>query len=113
MRLIRTISKNQSKWIRGVNPPVKGNYLVTFLRQDEEISQIYKDLHQGAHLNRLTYDPENNYWYNRKSIVYHKGIKIVVSSSLFYDIVWWDEYGYFNEPHKLKIKFPNDRKENK
>jgi hypothetical protein len=113
MSLVRTIPKNQSKWIRGIAPPIRGNYLIAFLRPDEDISQIYEDLNKGSYLNRLTYSPENNYWFHKDGIVWYRDIKIQASSNITYDILWWDEYGYFNEPYKLKIKFPNDREENK
>lgn len=99
---------NKNKWIRGVTPPVQGNYLVAFLKPDEDISQLYRDLRFGAYLNRLTYNPSNNCWFTKEGIVSYRDVKIPVNSNFHYDLLWWDEYGFFDQPRKLKIKFPKN-----
>lgn len=108
MSLVRNKPTNQSKWIRGMLPPVKGNYLVYFLRNGENISTIYKDLkNQGVYLDRFDYDPSGYTW-SKNGSASHYGSKIEVTKELYYDIVWWDEYNYFGEIRKLKIKFPKN-----
>lgn len=94
MTLKWKIPTNQSKWIDDILPPNNGNYLVKYKINATEFKYA-----------RLEYTcvAGNGLWQSRTNFVYPK-VSI---------LAWWDEYNYYGEIRKLKIKFPNDREENK